>query len=1649
MSKIKIIGSWLRSTRLAAMVACGLMAFGAWADAVTWDPENTKSYEVAAGDTLTISENFTLTADYTFTGSGTIIVSGGTLTLDYQTDLETNPFYTFAGSVQIDSGATINYSYPSGSGTHNDNKFTMSVLGGENATLVFNGGTLQGFTRQNNTAFPCDVMLNASTSSTLANTSSSSKDGDGNWGVNLRFRDTTAFSGSGKLTINMGGRWVEFASGISFSGFSGTIEINGSSKQEAVFYGTDYSSSSAWIFNANRDFRIAPQNNQTVVYGAITATSGNIKMGATGTTLQLGTRENGDSSINVPFTGNAFALNKVGTDTKLTLGSAVTFVSGSTLDVDEGKLELDGVDLSSNVTLDFAAGTTQSVTANGATVPAGTAFKTIEVASGGIITVPASSSWTDGNTYTLFTYTEKGAGLTFSKSNVFVSGITANQWALTTITDTGSSVTATIAKPVFTWNGTKKNWIAEGAWSYNSTAYTFCDGDDVSLTDGVSIALSSEVSPASVTISGAAAIAGSGSAKITTDTFTNNGTLSVSGEVDFNTAVTGSGTIAIAADSTASIVKAQTLTNIISGTGTLAVDGVQLTLDHTISSNQLCRLTGNLEVTNSGTVYFKAGNGEINGGDYPGQLGNSATFVFNGGTVQAVNYQNLWLYNDIVIRDGTSNTFDGGAANGYLYGDVSGNGTVTFKSGARGFQYLGDNTGFGGTATFSLSGNTALAGGFYGPDSGSADSAWNLTASTSVSRGGSERSYLIQTCTEENPLHLGSLNVTSPKAKIQLRTKNQDSASGLTGLVIGEKNEDCAIEGQFNLSTLALTKKGSASLTLGTNCTVVAGSTATVENGSLIVNAANLEAAVTVAADATLAGTGTVTSVTFSGNATLKTVGMVATTVTGDSGVTVSVAPASTLAAGDYVIKWSSAPDCTFESADGAYVFEKASDGLKVTTAYGAAIDSTQYATIAAALADAASDATITVFGQSLTPSTLIYTAEGADKSGVKLSIHGVEIAGVYDSTTGNTTWTTDSAYHWTGEGSDNNWTTPANWGLDSGYPGQSSAQVMFDASANIVIPSNISNITEINMATDVEVKLSRPSTATTNVKLQGMSKVGEESTTGDKLIIDGVNLESCGLSAGSSTSWYSDIEITGVCTNYIYCRNSDSNSNITSLNLYGNLTGDGIVYLSHSNKSDGRGGVSLYGNNESFEGVCLMHTGYPNNPRGPVTFCTATSGSGKARWIYPDGNALDSSAGVGACNLSNSTIKFGSYEGNSYILGIMKSAGSHPNNIIEIGGSNKDFSCCISALCRGNAERGHENTVVVKKGSGTMKFTDALGQPYITTWELNAGTLLFANSNIKNATFSTGYYGNTSVTPTIKFTGGTLAFDSEKYVDSNGDIIDISGIIANSTSPVTVDITAGQSVTWATALANSNTGGFTKRGEGTLTLSQVPAYTGTTRIEEGALVINGAWNTSSTVIVVDDPVRLAAAETVLLRATSFTGKKPTIELPAAYEGKYVLQKSAVTGGYVYKCVKTPGFMIKIAGTDTEVDDSELNEWLDAQDYDLTAATIATTLLTKTDDGIAPLEAYLLGYDSVAEADRVVTVETSSTGWTLTFSGLAPRTLNSTSVVTYSVNKSDDNSNWTTATTTAAIGGATLALADAGIYNKLVATVNVAAPSGE
>jgi autotransporter-associated beta strand protein len=152
-----------------------------------------------------------------------------------------------------------------------------------------------------------------------------------------------------------------------------------------------------------------------------------------------------------------------------------------------------------------------------------------------------------------------------------------------------------------------------------------------------------------------------------------------------------------------------------------------------------------------------------------------------------------------------------------------------------------------------------------------------------------------------------------------------------------------------------------------------------------------------------------------------------------------------------------------------------------------------------------------------------------------------------------------------------------------------------------------------------------------------------------------------------------------------------------------------------------------------------------------------------------------------------------------------------------------------VGTTTPGTFKKAGAGTLILTGDNSTTTNIGLLGNStgFSGTWELNGGTLNAGSANALGATGST-----------FKFTGGKLQYSASNTVD-------ISSRIANSTSAISID-TNSQSVTYASAIASTNTGGLTKSGAGTLTLSASNAFTGGTTISAGTLKLGASGSISS-----------------------------------------------------------------------------------------------------------------------------------------------------------------------------------------------------------
>ena len=203
-----------------------------------------------------------------------------------------------------------------------------------------------------------------------------------------------------------------------------------------------------------------------------------------------------------------------------------------------------------------------------------------------------------------------------------------------------------------------------------------------------------------------------------------------------------------------------------------------------------------------------------------------------------------------------------------------------------------------------------------------------------------------------------------------------------------------------------------------------------------------------------------------------------------------------------------------------------------------------------------------------------------------------------------------------------------------------------------------------------------------------------------------------------------------------------------------------------------------------------------------------------------------------------NNKRKVGSLSGNLY-FNVM----SYAKNVLEIGALDKDMSLGGS-FCYSEGQDSKGNWRVRGNGNDIRK--------------VGTGNLTLTANRVRNVFLANGVvtlaHGTNSVHRETRYTfeGGTMAITGKTTIydtTDNGDgsittnsvttaFADASSLIVDSTAPICFSNATEEVHTWSTALADTNVGGLTKKGAGTLTLTAVPLYTGLTTVEEGMLVV-------------------------------------------------------------------------------------------------------------------------------------------------------------------------------------------------------------------
>ena len=415
------------------------------------------------------------------------------------------------------------------------------------------------------------------------------------------------------------------------------------------------------------------------------------------------------------------------------------------------------------------------------------------------------------------------------------------------------------------------------------------------------------------------------------------------------------------------------------------------------------------------------------------------------------------------------------------------------------------------------------------------------------------------------------------------------------------------------------------------------------------------------------------------------------------------------------------------------------------------------------------------------------------------------------------------TTYYWTGGGETSNWSDKENWSLTDGgqgadtYPQSSADAVVFNTDATLVADAGLSgsytHISNWTIKDGVTVTLSTASGV--SVYLKGSINTSETINHGT-LKLSGATISAA--SAQNVTDYiYCALEIADGTSNTLKTANSEH-----ELRLYGDVKGGGDIVFNAAfgtkdgNSSGKRSYISFYCSFAAFTGEAwVTMVNQYNKIQMKDDRCLDSS---RATWhLYETGETPRTDSGKGNYWLyavgSSKTYKFGAAYGQFKAVQFPSGTSGeyYSNCTFEIGGCNK--SCGLAGSI---ASHSYTFDFI---GDSTSTFTNAvtgLKNLYVS----GGGTVEFASSN----SVSTSLICFTNNAGSVRFAAGETG-------------VDLSHLLKNSTARIAFDDN-GVDYTWATAIAGSNTGGFTKKGSGTLTLTAVPAYVGGTTVENGVLVV-------------------------------------------------------------------------------------------------------------------------------------------------------------------------------------------------------------------
>ena len=423
------------------------------------------------------------------------------------------------------------------------------------------------------------------------------------------------------------------------------------------------------------------------------------------------------------------------------------------------------------------------------------------------------------------------------------------------------------------------------------------------------------------------------------------------------------------------------------------------------------------------------------------------------------------------------------------------------------------------------------------------------------------------------------------------------------------------------------------------------------------------------------------------------------------------------------------------------------------------------------------------------------------------------------------------ASFVWNGSTIDNNWTTAKNWRIDGNE--------VFDTPVNgdsVEFPAINNQSVEywtVTLTGDVypsEVNVNA------NIRLSGGRTLKTTTINGSaELQLDNANL---GCNDGELTI-NCTLNILPGTRNYIYL--GPSKNNAWNVQIHGSLQGSGELIADHAGKQGI--GVKFHGDNSGFSGT---FTSSNYNQRDCTDMADSSSSSSNAVWNVYTYNNNNQDWIVN----NTETFYFGALNG-----GLQYSYDSkkpYETAKIEVG-ARDDVESEFALAVWSSQKVGYD---VRKVGNNKMTITGKGNSGGYNVFRLH--NLVIAGGTVWIPSLPDNMIS-------FEEKGGVLSLGT----DDTGDLYDPSGLIKGSNGVIGYNDN-GTNSTWATAIADSNTGGFAKYGAGTLTLKEMPLYTGVTSIMDGKIVFPAQLDATENKEIVLNPLSAGTYENAILTGYAY-----------------------------------------------------------------------------------------------------------------------------------------------------------------------------------